>query len=91
MKTLAYIVGMLGLLATFLLTIVATALNFAVAYSAWDHPPSDIHIRLFGWNGLLVINALCTFIIGGVSFFTLMFLPAYLERKANDLPKQHLP
>ncbi len=68
---------------TGMLVICASGLNLALICTVWDQPPKDWHIRLFGWDGLLLINLLCTFVVSGILFFVLFWLPRRLDQHVN--------
>jgi hypothetical protein len=58
-----------------ILMLCASGLNLALIDIQWDQPPVEFHIRLFGWNGLLLTNLLCTILVAwhaGAKLFTLV-------------------
>jgi hypothetical protein len=79
LKVIGALSMMLVIYAGMLLTMMAAAMDLGFASTAWDHVPQGWHIRVFGWNGLLVVNALCTFIVSGYFFFR-MFHPPFIKR-----------
>lgn len=60
MKTFLQVVLFLLCYAAFVVMIVAAALDLALVSMLWDKVPTDLHIRLFAWHGLLIINMVCT-------------------------------
>ena len=80
MKVFAYILLMLAVYAAFIFTIASCSLDLAAMDALWNQPPAGWHIRLFGWNGLLIINVLCTFVVAGALFGSLFWLPRRLDK-----------
>lgn len=78
-KVITISLMMLALTVAFLFTLMAFSLNVAFADGAWSQVPSGLHIKVFGWNLLLVINCLCTFLVSGYCFFR-MFVPPFLSQ-----------
>lgn len=79
MRTLGYILLTLAIFFIAMFTIVACAFNFALIYSVWDQPPTGWHIRPFGWDGLLVLNVLCTFLVSDVAWFAVIWIPMRID------------
>ena len=69
MKVIAQVVLAVVVYAIFVVLIAMSGIDLALSMLLWDKVPAGMNMRVFAWNGLLIINVLCTAFIAGLTMF----------------------
>lgn len=83
MKTLGYILLTAVCYFGALISIIASAFNAIMAFDLWNKVPQGWSLRPIGWDGLLILNTLCTFLISSVLLFVVVWLPRRIDQHVN--------